>query len=101
MLFYGGNIMIFDYLEHSDHIYWIFYVLNFIFGVTAYKLGFAKKLPVMKSIFVYILLAIGTYVLTIFSVLNLPMTESLIIVSIVMGLYRFRLHRERKEKQES
>lgn len=95
--------MIFDYLESNyiDHVFWIFYVLNLIFGITAYKLGFAKRLPLMKSFVVYILLALGTFIITIFSIIKLPMTESLIVVSIVMGLYRLRLHRERKEKQGS
>src|SRR5699024_2999186 len=103
MLSDGGKRMIFDYLENNfvDHMYWTFYVLNLIFGIIAYKLGFAKKLPLIKSLVVYILLAMGTFILTIFSILRLPMTESLIIVAIVMGMYRFRLHRERKEKQES
>jgi len=103
MLSDGVKRMIFDYLENNfvNHMYWTFYVLNLIFGIIAYKLGFAKKLPLIKSLVVYILLAMGTFILTIFSILRLPMTESLIIVAIVMGMYRFRLHRERKEKQES
>ncbi|HLR01927.1 MAG TPA: YlaH-like family protein [Virgibacillus sp.] len=95
--------MIFDYLKsnYAGDIYWIFYALNFIFGIIAYKLGFAKKLPLMKSFIIYLLLAMGTYIITIFSILRLPMTESLIIVSIVMGLYRLRLHKERQQKKES
>lgn len=93
--------MIFDYLESNDHIFGIFYVLNFIFGIIAYKLGFARKLPILKSLVIYALLAIGTFILTIFSIMRLPMTESLIIVSLVMGIYRFRLHRERQRKQTS
>lgn len=99
----GGNIMIFNYLESNylEHMFWIFYVLNLIFGIMAYKLGFARKLPLLKSLVIYILLAAGTFILTVFSVFKMPMTESLIVVSIVMGIYRFRLHRERKRKQTS
>lgn len=85
----------------TDHIFTVFYVLNLIFGAIAYKLGFAKKLPILKSIFVYIMLALGTYILTIFSIFGLPITESLIIISIVLGIYRFRLHQERKRKQNA
>ncbi|WP_042223914.1 YlaH-like family protein [Oceanobacillus manasiensis] len=90
--------ILFDmYIEYfgTDNIYLSFYLLNLIFGAIAFKLGFARKLPLVKTIFVYIMLAVGVYILTIFSILKLPITESLIVVSLVLGIYRFRLHRER------
>jgi len=99
----GNFSLIFNFIvDHygTDHIFWTFYVINIIFSVIAYKLGFARKLPVLKSIIVYILLFIGTYITTIFSLLKLPVTESLIIISIVLAIYRFRLHRERKGRTE-
>src|SRR5690625_553633 len=80
----------------TDHIFWIFYTLNFIFSVIAYKLGFARELPLLKSVIVYILLFIGTYVTTIFSMFFLPITESLIIISIVLAIYRLRMYAQRK-----
>ncbi len=82
----------------TEHLFAIFYVLNFIFSVIAYKLGFARKLSILKSVFVYILLAVGVYIITIFSVFGLAVTESLIIITIVLAIYRFRLYRERKNK---
>ena len=90
--------IIFDFVyKHfgAEHIIGIFYVLNLIFASIAYKLGFARELPLLKSVFVYIMLAIGTIILTIFSLVKFPITEVLIIVSIVLGIYRFRLYRER------
>lgn len=88
-----------DFLNSTvQGVFWAFYILNFIFAIIAYKLGFARELPLIKSIFVYIMLAIGTFILTIFSLFKLPITETLIIVSIVLGIYRFRLHREREAK---
>lgn len=84
-----------------DHMFWTLYVLNLIFGSIAYKLGFARELPLLKSIFVYIMLAVGTFIITIFSIMKLPITESLIITSIILAIYRFRLHRERKRKKEA
>ncbi|MEN1967013.1 YlaH-like family protein [Lentibacillus sp. N15] len=95
--------VIFDYVKNTfgdDHIYVTLYVLNLIFGAIAFKLGFARKLPVLKTVFVYVMLAIGTYIITIFSIFKMPMTESLIIISIVMGVYRFRLHQQRKARAE-
>lgn len=98
----SNNSAIFEFVLSqygTEHLYTILYVLNLIFGAIAFKLGFAKKLPILKSIFVYIMLAVGTYILTIFSIFGLPITESLIIISIVLGIYRLRLSQERKRKQ--
>ncbi|MFA1818703.1 YlaH-like family protein [Virgibacillus oceani] len=95
--------LIFDFLLDnygtSVNFFWIFYILNFIFGVIAYKLGFAKKLPLIKSVVIYILFAIGVFIITIFSILGLPITESLIIISFVLAIYRFRLHNQRKNSK--
>ncbi|WP_373895895.1 YlaH-like family protein [Virgibacillus natechei] len=92
---------IFDFVltNYPSYLFWIFYVLNLIFGAIAFKLGFARKLPLLKTIFVYVMLAVGTYIITIFSIFQMPITESLIIISLVLGIYRFRLHRQRKVKQ--
>lgn len=98
------NSFLFDIIEHyfgSDHLYAIFYFLNLIFAIVAYKLGFAKKLYLLQSVIVYILLIVGVYVITIFSIFKLPITETLIILSLVLGLYRLRLHRERKGRTNS
>ncbi|CEI84430.1 membrane protein [Oceanobacillus oncorhynchi subsp. incaldanensis] len=96
--------MVFDYvfeLNGTDNIFWIFYVMNLILSAIAYQLGFAKKLPIAKNIIVYILLMVGTFVITIFStVMRMPTIECLIIIILVLGIYRFRLHRERKNRSD-
>ncbi|WP_284140942.1 MULTISPECIES: YlaH-like family protein [unclassified Virgibacillus] len=95
--------IIFDFILKqygTSHIFEILYVLNLIFAAIAYKLGFARKLPLVKNIFVYVMLAIGTYIMTIFSIFKLPITESLIIISLVLAIYRFRLHNQRKQNQQ-
>lgn len=100
--------MIYNYLleNYPDYIFMTLYILNFIFGILAYKLGFARKLPLLKSIIVYFMLGIGTFILTLFNVLGVimqglvaPVTEVLIITSLVLGLYRYRLHRSRQARQ--
>ncbi len=67
-----------------------------LFAILAYKFGFAKKLPPIKSLIIYVLLFIGIFFLTLIFGLNLPLAESLFIIAIVMGIYRLRLHQERK-----
>lgn len=96
---YRMGSVIFDYIYNhygAENIIWIFFVLNFIFSAIAYKLGFARELPLLKSVFVYAILAVGTIILTIFSLVKFPITEVLIIITAVLGIYRFRLYRERK-----
>lgn len=91
--------MVHDFLvEHYyENTFAILYVVNLILVLIAYKLGFARKIPLLKSVIVYILLALGTVLLAIFAgIAELPITESLVIIVLVLGIYRFRLHRERK-----
>lgn len=99
------RFLVFDFLLNTygvENLFWIFYVLNLVLAVIAYKLGFAKKLPRMKSIIVYILLIIGIYIITIFStVMRMPSVESLIVINLVLAIYRTRLYFQRKSKKEN
>lgn len=97
----GGNKLVYEFIisNYYNHTFAILYVLNLILLIIAYKLGFARKLPLLKSIFVYILLALGTVIVAIFAgIAELPTVESLVIVNLVLGVYRLRLHHERKVK---
>ncbi|MGP4074098.1 YlaH-like family protein [Piscibacillus sp. B03] len=76
--------------------FWLLFITVAVLAMITYKLGFAKKLPLMKSIIVYALLVFGCFMLVIFAIGGLPIAEVLIITSLVLAIYRFRLHRERK-----
>lgn len=73
------------------------YLIILALSIVTYKLGFAKKLPVLKSAVIYVVLAIGCIMLT-FLGLYLPIAEGLIVSSLILGIYRFRLHNERKNR---
>lgn len=93
--------MVYDFLveNYYDHTFMIFYFLNLVLLIIAYKLGFAKKIPLLKSIIVYILLAIGTVIVALFSsIAELPTVESLFVIVFILAVYRLRLSRERKAK---
>lgn len=76
---------------------WLLYITILILSVITYKLGFAKQLALLKSLIIYILLIIGCAMLTLFTILiRLPMIEVLIVITLVLAIYRFRLYRERK-----
>lgn len=94
--------MVYHYLvdNYYDHVFVIFYVLNLILIIIAYKLGFARKIPLLKSLIVYLVLAIGTVIIALFSSIGeLPTVESLIAINLVLGIYRLRLHFEREKKK--
>lgn len=94
--------MVYQFLieNYYDHVFAIFYVLNLVLIIIAYKLGFARKLPLLKSVAVYVLLAVGTIIIALFSSIGeLPTVESLIVIGLVLGIYRLRLHFEREKKK--
>lgn len=94
----AGNGGLYNFL--FQHIFWVFYFLNLLFGIIAYKLGFAKKLPLLKSLLVYVMLAIGMFIIAIFSIARLPMTETFIIISLILGVYRYRLYKDRQSRNQ-
>lgn len=79
----------------------LLYLTTVVLTIITFKLGFARKLPLIKTIVVYAVLAIGTFVLTLILGLNLPIPESLFVAAIILGIYRLRLHRERSGRQGS
>lgn len=86
-------------VEGTHYKFWAFFVVNAILGIISYKLGFARQLPLVKSILVYLFLMVGVFVVTIFSIMGLPISESLFIVALVLGIYRYRLHTERQQRK--
>lgn len=95
--------MVLDYIltHYYNQTFLILYILNFLLIIIAYKLGFAKKLPLLKNVIIYFLLAIGTFLLVFFIVFaELPITESLIIIVLVLAIYRSRLAIERSKRKK-
>ncbi|WP_186577702.1 YlaH-like family protein [Aquibacillus kalidii] len=76
----------------------LLYLTIVILTILAYKFGFAKKLPPLKSAVVYVVLIVGMFFITLIFGLNLPVAESLAVIAFVLGVYRLRLHQERKKK---
>lgn len=74
------------------------YVIVALLTIIVYKLGFARQLPLLKSMIVYVILLVGVVILTIFAI-GLPIAEGLFISAVVLGIYRFRLSRAKQEKQ--
>ncbi|MGP4062165.1 YlaH-like family protein [Halobacillus litoralis] len=79
----------------------LLYLTTVALAIITFKLGFARKLPLMKTIVVYAFLVIGTFILTLILGLNLPLPESLLVAALILGIYRLRLHKERGGRQQN
>ncbi|AIK37425.1 MULTISPECIES: YlaH-like family protein [Bacillus] len=76
---------------------WQLYGTMIILSALVYKLGFARKLPLLKNIVIYVSLAIGCTVLTFLGVF-LPVGEGLVVTAIVFGIYRLRLRQAKQQR---
>jgi hypothetical protein len=76
------------------------YIFIVILSAIVYRLGFAKKLPLLKNIVVYICLLIGCYVMLIFSY-ALPIAEGLSVAALLLIIYKIRLHQSKKHQAEA
>ncbi|MFJ7747235.1 YlaH-like family protein [Peribacillus sp. NPDC097295] len=84
--------------ENPEAGMWYLYLTIFGLCILVYQLGFAKKLPLLKNVIIYVVMALGCTLLSFFAVF-LPMGEALVIASLVLGIYKFRLHNSKKEEQ--
>ncbi|NEW05243.1 hypothetical protein GK047_04310 [Paenibacillus sp. SYP-B3998] len=80
----------------GNHIY-ITYLLIFIFMTYVYNKVFrTRKLPILKSVIIYVLLAIGSVMLLIFQIAGLPIVLSLAVAVFLMLLVRVRYFVEKR-----
>ncbi|MEK5039696.1 YlaH-like family protein [Sporosarcina sp. FSL K6-3457] len=76
---------------------YVLLALVFLMSAIVYKLGFAKKLPILQNILIYIFLFIGCLVLT-FLAFFLPIVEGLIVAALILIIYRVRRMNEYKKE---
>ncbi|HLO11384.1 MULTISPECIES: YlaH-like family protein [Bacillaceae] len=76
------------------------YVFIVILSVIVYRLGFAKKLPLLKNIVIYISLCVGCVFMLFFSY-ALPIAEGLGAAALLLIIYKIRLHQSKKHQAEA
>ncbi|AKS37901.1 membrane protein [Anoxybacillus gonensis] len=72
---------------------WLLYATIVVLSIIVYRLGFARKLPMLKNVIIYSLLVLGCTILTFFAVF-LPVAEGLLVAAVVLIIYKWRLRRE-------
>ncbi|GIN37675.1 putative membrane protein YlaH [Heyndrickxia oleronia] len=76
---------------------WMLYLTIVALCILVFKLGFAQKLPLLKSAMVYLFLVLGCTILT-FLAIFLPITEGLVVAALILIIYRIRRHNFKKEE---
>lgn len=74
---------------------WLLWITLTGLAILVYKLGFAKKLPLGKSLVIYLFLIIGCLFFT-FLAIFLPIAEGLMVAALILIIYKVRLNREKK-----
>lgn len=74
---------------------WLLFITISALAILVYKLGFAKKLPILKSFLIYLFLIVGCLFFT-FLAIFLPITEGLMVAALILIVYKIRLNREKK-----
>lgn len=77
---------------------WMLYLTIIVLSIIVYKLGFAKKLPLAKSLIIYLFLILGCTILTFLGVF-LPVAEGLVVAALILIIYKVRLRQEKKQEE--
>lgn len=88
---------LFNIDENPTSGMWMLYITIIVLSIIVYKLGFAKKLSIAKSMIIYIFLILGCAILTFLGVF-LPVAEGLIVAALILIIYKIRLHQEKKQE---
>lgn len=83
--------------ENPERGMWLLYITVFVLSAIVYRLGFARKLPLLKNVIIYVLLALGCTILTFFAVF-LPVAEGLVVAALVLIIYKLRLYQSQKHE---
>ncbi|KKI93784.1 membrane protein [Bacillus sp. SA1-12] len=91
---------LYNVVEHPKVGMWMLYLTILALSIVVYKLGFAKKLPILKSAVIYLFLAFGCTVLTFLGIF-LPVAEGLVVAALILIIYKIRLHQSKKQEAEN
>lgn len=83
--------------ENSDLGMWLLYITILILSIIVFKLGFAQKLPLLKSVIIYFFLIFGCSFLTFLGIF-LPIAEGLVVASLILIIYKIRLYQYKKNE---
>lgn len=98
LLFWGNGVVressfffaaLYKVDENPEIGMWLLYSTIVLLSIAAYKLGFAQKLPLLKSLIIYAFLLLGCTILSFLGTF-LPVAEGLVVICLVLTIYRVR-----------
>lgn len=75
------------------------YLIILVLTGIVYQTAFARPLPLLKNLIVYVVLAAGCYLLLIFDILGFPMIPSLLITVALIIVTRIRLSMSKRKQK--
>ncbi len=78
---------------------WATYLLILLLTGIIYRAAFARPLPLLKNVIVYLALAAGCYLFLIFDILGFPIIPSLLITVGLIIVTRIRLSITKKRQE--
>ncbi|KUP07661.1 membrane protein [Bacillus coahuilensis p1.1.43] len=84
--------------ENTELGMWLLYLTIVALAILVFKLGFAKKLPLLKNVVIYAFLILGCTVLTFLGIF-LPIAEGLVVAALILIIYKIRLQQEKKSTE--
>lgn len=80
-----------DWIYSTFNHFWITYFVILMMTAIIFKVAFARRLPILKTIVVYAVLAIGCYFFTIMHILRFPVMPALAITLVIIAVARLRM----------
>lgn len=75
------------------------YLIILIMTAIVYKVAFARELPILKSVLVYLVLAVGCVMFWVMFILRFPIVQILGVTLIMILLARIRMWMGNREKK--
>jgi hypothetical protein len=79
---------------------WLQFISIIALTIIVFKLGFAKKLPLLQNIVIYTFLFLGCFILLFFSY-RYPTVEGLAVAALILIIYKIRLRQTKKIEANS
>jgi hypothetical protein len=83
-----------EYTAHYASL--ILYLVIVVLSIIVYKLGFARKLPPLKALVIYVFLLFGDIILTFFAYQQ-PIVGVLVVSAVFLSIYKIRLKMSQKK----
>lgn len=75
----------------TEHYVWTYFLIVAGMAFVYNKVFRPRKLPLLKDVVIYLLIALGSVILWIFQIdASLPIVQSLLVAIVLMGLYSAR-----------